>query len=160
PALLAVSAVHHHLIREGSRTYVALIVESGEPREVHHFCLLVGFGASAINPYLAFETLSDMVRQNELPPDLTEEEAEKHFWKAISKGLLKTMAKMGISTLQSYRGAQIFEAVGLNQDVIDRYFTGTACHVPGIGLDVIAEEAIARHTFAFPTFEVAENLDL
>jgi len=160
PALLAVSAVHHHLIREGSRTNVALVLESGEPREVHHFCLLVGYGASAINPYLAFETLSDMVREGVLPPTLTVEDAYKNFTRAVNKGVLKTMAKMGISTLQSYRGAQIFEAVGLHQDLIDKYFTHTASRIGGATLDVIAQEALARHRFAYPPVHIPENLDL
>src|SRR5258708_38774292 len=160
PALLAVSAVHHHLIREGSRTYTALVVESGEPREVHQFCTLVGYGASAINPYLAFETLADMVHEKQLPEDLTVEEAYKHFFKAISKGVFKTMAKMGISTLQSYRGAQIFEAVGLNQELVDQYFTGTPSRIGGVKLDIIAEEALARHAFAYPPIEIADNLAL
>jgi glutamate synthase domain-containing protein 2/glutamate synthase domain-containing protein 1/glutamate synthase domain-containing protein 3 len=160
PALLAVSAVHHHLIREGTRTYVALVVESGEPREVHHFCLLVGYGASAVNPYLAFETLADMKRQGLLPDDLTVEEAHRRFFKAISKGILKTMAKMGISTIQSYRGAQIFEAIGLHEEVIEKYFTHTASRIGGVKLDVIAQEAIARHQFAYPPAKVPGNLEL
>lgn len=159
PALLAVSAVHHHLIREGSRTYVALVLESGEPREVHHFALLVGYGASAINPYLAFETLSDMVRNGELP-GLSVEEAYAHYIKGVSKGLLKTMAKMGISTLQSYRGAQIFEAVGLHEEVIDRYFTHTASRISGVKLGVLAQEVLARHEFAYPPLHIPDNLEL
>jgi glutamate synthase (NADPH/NADH) large chain len=160
PALLAVSAVHHHLIREGSRTRVALVLETGEPREVHHFCLLVGYGASAINPYLAFETLHDMAHQGLLPEDYTYEKAAYNYMKAINKGILKTMAKMGISTLQSYRGAQIFEAVGLHQEVIDRYFTHTPSRIGGVKLDLLAEEALARHRFAYPPVHVPENLDL
>ncbi len=161
PALLAVSAVHHHLIREGNRTNVALVVESGEPREVHHFALLVGYGASAINPYLAFESLADMVRfGGHIQGEMTYEQAEYNFIKAINKGLLKTMSKMGISTLQSYRGAQIFEAVGLNRQIIDRYFTHTPSRIGGIGLDVIAEEALARHAFAYPEHTVADTTEL
>ncbi len=161
PALLAVSAVHHHLIREGSRTNVALIVESGEPREVHHFALLIGYGASAVNPYLAFETLADMARNGEyLPESLSYEQAQANTMKAVNKGLLKTMAKMGISTLQSYRGAQIFEAVGLHPDVIDRYFTHTPSRIGGVQLHTLAEEVLARHRFAYPSAHVAENLDL
>jgi glutamate synthase domain-containing protein 2/glutamate synthase domain-containing protein 3 len=160
PSLLACSAVHHHLIREGNRTNTALVIESGEPREVHHFALLVGYGASAINPYLAFESINDMIRENILPEGSTFEKACYNFTKAVNKGLLKTMSKMGISTLQSYRGAQIFEAVGLHQEVIDRYFTGTPSRLSGIKLDTIAEEAISRHSFAYPEAHIADNLDL
>jgi glutamate synthase (ferredoxin) len=150
PALLAVAAVHHHLIREGTRTKVGLVLESGEPREVHHYALLIGYGAGAINPYLAFETLDDMVRQGMLT-GIDHEHAVKNYIKAINKGVVKVMSKMGISTVQSYCGAQIFEAIGLNQDVIDRYFTWTSSRVSGIGLDVIAEEVKARHDRAFPS---------
>ncbi|HYV37202.1 MAG TPA: glutamate synthase large subunit, partial [Gemmataceae bacterium] len=149
PALLAVGAVHHHLIREGTRTHVGLILESGEPREVHHFALLIGYGAGAINPYLAFETLEDMIEQGQLPK-LTPEKAIKNYVKAVTKGVMKVMSKMGISTAQSYCGAQIFEAIGLNQDVIDQYFTWTPSRIQGIGLDVIAAEVKARHDHAFP----------
>jgi glutamate synthase (ferredoxin) len=149
PALLAVAGVHHHLIREGTRTKVGLILESGEPREVHHFALLIGYGAGAINPYLAFETLDDMIRQG-LLTNTSHDKAVKHYVKAIDKGVLKVMSKMGISTAQSYCGAQIFEAVGLNADVVDKYFTWTASRVGGIGLGVIAAEVQARHRQAFP----------
>jgi glutamate synthase (ferredoxin) len=149
PALLAVAGVHHHLIREGTRTKVGLIVESGEPREVHHFALLIGYGAGAINPYLAFETLEDMIRQGQLT-EVDEVKAVKNYVKSISKGVMKVMSKMGISTAQSYCGAQIFEAVGLNQEVIDKYFTWTSSRVGGIGIDVIAQEVTARHDRAFP----------
>ncbi len=148
PALLAVGAVHHHLIRAGLRTKVGLVVESGEPREVHHFALLIGYGAGAVNPYLAFESLEDMVLQGELT-DLDHYSAVKSFVKAINKGVLKVMSKMGISTAQSYCGAQVFEAVGLNQDVIDRYFTWTPSRIGGIDLGFIATETIARHERAF-----------
>src|SRR5437764_6335258 len=148
-ALLAVAGVHHHLIREGTRIKVGLVLESGEPREVHHFALLIGYGAGAINPYLAFETLDDMIRQG-LLTGINHENAVKHYVKSIDKGVLKVMSKMGISTAQSYCGAQIFEAVGINHDVIDKYFTWTASRVSGVGLDVIAQEAIARHRKAFP----------
>ncbi|MBM3493402.1 MAG: glutamate synthase large subunit [Armatimonadetes bacterium] len=161
PALLAVSAVHNHLIREGTRTNVALVVESGEPREVHHFACLVGYGASAINPYLALETLAPMVRLGEyLPEGMTYEQAEYGYFKAVNKGLLKTMSKMGISTLQSYRGAQIFEAVGLNPSVIERYFTHTPSRIGGVTLDGIAEETLARHAFAYPPQHIPETLEL
>src|SRR5688500_17477772 len=121
PALLAVSGVHHHLIREGTRTKVGLVLESGEPREVHHFALLIGYGAGAINPYLAFETLHDMIRQGML--SLEPNYAEDKFVKAANKGVLKVITKMGISTIQSYCGAQIFEAIGLDKAFVDRYFT-------------------------------------
>jgi glutamate synthase (ferredoxin) len=149
PALLAVAGLHHHLIREGTRTKVGLVLESGEPREVHHFALLIGYGAGAINPYLALETLDDLVCQGDLP-GMSAEKAAKNYIKAISKGVMKVMSKMGISTIQSYCGAQIFEAIGLNQDVIDRFFTWTASRVSGVGLDVIAAEVKARHDLAFP----------
>jgi glutamate synthase (ferredoxin) len=149
PALLAVAGVHHHLIREGTRTQVGLVVESGEPREVHHFALLIGYGAGAINPYLAFETLDDMIDQGMLN-GLDYAKAVKNYVKAVGKGVMKVMSKMGISTAQSYCGAQIFEAVGLNHDVIDRYFTWTSSRISGIGLDVIAAEVQARHERAFP----------
>jgi glutamate synthase (NADPH/NADH) large chain len=147
PSLLALSAVHHHLIREGTRTQVALIVESGEPREVMHFCLLIGYGASAINPYLAIETIENMCRTGQL--ELPFETALKNYKKAVNKGLLKVFSKMGISTLQSYRGAQVFEAIGLNRQLVDKYFTGTASRIEGVGLDVLAEEARAKHESAF-----------
>jgi glutamate synthase (NADPH) large chain len=160
PALLGLSAVHHHLIREGTRTNTALVLESGEPREVMHFALLVGYGASAINPYLAYETIIDMAREGLLPEGLTVDKAIYNYNKAVSKGLLKTMAKMGISTLQSYRGAQIFEAVGLHEEVIEKYFTGTPSRISGVKLDVLAEEAISRHRFAYPPTHIPENLDL
>jgi glutamate synthase (NADPH) large chain len=148
PALLAVSAMHHHLIREGTRTKVGLVLESGEPREVHHFALLIGYGAAAINPYLAFETLEDMIRQGQLQDDY--EKAVKNYVKAATKGIMKVMSKMGISTVQSYCGAQIFEAVGLSQQVIDKYFTWTSSRLDGIGLDVIAAEVKKRHDTAYP----------
>jgi glutamate synthase (ferredoxin) len=149
PALLAVAGVHHHLIREGTRTKVGLVLETGEPREVHHFALLIGYGAGAVNPYLAFETLEDMIREGQLA-GVDHQQAVKNYVKGINKGVMKIMSKMGISTAQSYCGAQIFEAVGLNHDVIDKYFTGTASRVGGIGLDVIADEVKARHRRAFP----------
>jgi glutamate synthase domain-containing protein 2/glutamate synthase domain-containing protein 1/glutamate synthase domain-containing protein 3 len=149
PALLAVAGVHHHLIREGTRTKVGLVLESGEPREVHHFALLIGYGAGAINPYLAFETLDDMIRQGELT-GIDHDKAVKNYVKAIGKGVMKVMSKMGISTAQSYCGAQIFEAIGLSRDVIDKYFTWTASRISGVGLDVIAAEVKARHDRAFP----------
>src|SRR5262249_41663027 len=155
PSLLATGAVHHHLIREGTRTRCGLVIESGEPREVHHFSLLIGYGAGAINPYLACETIVDMVNDGRIK-DLDAPAAIEHYLKAANKGVLKVMTKMGISTVQSYRGAQIFEAIGLNHDVVDRYFTWTASRIEGIGLDVIARESQERHPFAH---EVSPALD-
>jgi glutamate synthase (ferredoxin) len=149
PALLAVSGVHHHLIREGTRTRVGLVLESGEPREVHHFALLIGYGVGAVNPYLAFETLDDMIRQGILN-GIDHKTAVKNYAKAVSKGVVKTMSKMGISTIQSYRGAQIFEAIGLSDTVISRYFTWTPARLAGIGMDTLAEEVLRRHRHAFP----------
>ncbi len=153
PALLAVSGVHHHLIREGTRTRVGLVLESGEPREVHHFSLLIGYGCGAINPYLAFETLDDMIRQG-LLKDIDHKTACKHFVKAAVKGVVKVISKMGISTIQSYRGAQIFEAIGLHHSVIDKYFTWTPSRIEGVGMDVIAREVQIRHQHAFPNRQV------
>ncbi len=148
PALLAVAAVQHHLLREGSRTRVGLVIESGEPREVHHFALLLGYGASAINPYLAFESLHDLAKTGLLAGD--PEKAEQKYVKAVGKGIVKVCSKMGISTIQSYHGAQVFEAIGLNQPFIDEYFTWTASRVEGIGIDEIADEVRQRHLRAFP----------
>ena len=149
PALLAVSGLHHYLIREGLRTRVSLVLETGEAREVHHFALLIGYGASAINPYVAFETIDDMIR-NELLSGIDHKKACANFVKAASKGVIKVMSKMGISAIQSYRGAQVFEALGLRQDVVDHYFTWTPSRVGGIGLDVIAQEVLLRHRAAYP----------
>ncbi|MEE9261999.1 MAG: glutamate synthase central domain-containing protein, partial [Dehalococcoidia bacterium] len=160
PSLLATSAVHHHLIREGLRMKVGLVAETGEPREVMHFALLVGYGAGAVNPYLAYETLADMANQALLPETVDAKVAEKNFVKAINKGLLKIASKMGISTIQSYRGAQIFEAMGLNQETIDRYFTWTPSRIGGIGLEVIEEEARRRHNQAYGDTHVDASLDL
>jgi glutamate synthase (NADPH/NADH) large chain len=148
PSLLALSAVHNHLIREGTRNQVALIVESGEPREVMHFCLLLGYGASAVNPYLAIETLEDLYKAGAFPVEYTWDKVFKSYMKSIDKGLLKTFSKMGISTLQSYQGAQIFETVGLNQALVEKYFTGTSSRIEGIGIDVLAREALLKHEFA------------
>jgi glutamate synthase domain-containing protein 2/glutamate synthase domain-containing protein 1/glutamate synthase domain-containing protein 3 len=153
PALLAVAGVHHHLIRAGTRTRVGLVLESGEPREVHHFSLLIGYGAGAINPYLAFESLDDMIQQGFLK-NIPHKEACKNFVKAAVKGVVKVISKMGISTVQSYRGAQIFEALGLHASVVDQYFTWTPSRVGGIGLEVIAEEARMRHRHAFSDRQV------
>ncbi len=148
PALLAVSAIHHHLIREGKRTQVGFVIESGEPREVHHFALLLGYGAAAINPYLALETLSGMTREG-LLDGIDAGKAIGNYIKAVVKGVVKVISKMGISTVQSYCGAQVFEAIGLDQDLVDHYFTWTASRIGGIGLDVIAEEVRLRHRQAF-----------
>ncbi|MBM3219594.1 MAG: glutamate synthase large subunit [Candidatus Rokubacteria bacterium] len=159
PSLLATAAVHHHLVRRGERTRCGLIIETGDAREVHHHCLLIGYGAGAVNPWVAFQTIEIMVQQDMLP-GLDHAKAMKNYVKALNKGILKVMAKMGISTLQSYSGAQIFEAVGLNREVVDRYFAGTASRVSGIGLDVIAEEVRRRHEDAFPQRPVgAAELD-
>ena len=160
PSLLAISAVHHHLVREGTRTQVGLILESGEAREVMHFALLIGYGASAINPYLAFESIVELCRSSMLPVDLTIHEAISHYIKAVNKGLLKTFAKMGISTLQSYRGAQVFEAIGLDNAMVNEYFTGTPSRLGGVGLDVIQREALARHSHAYPPVHISDSLDL
>jgi glutamate synthase (NADPH) large chain len=149
PSLLALAAVHNLLVREETRTQVALIIESGEPREVMHFALLIGYGASAINPYLAFETLEDLAARGYLPDGLSAETAVKHFTKAVNKGLLKTFSKMGISTLQSYRGAQVFEAIGLSRELVDAYFVGTTSRLEGIGLGVLAREAQMKHEHAY-----------
>ena len=159
PALLATAGVHHHLIRTGLRTSVGLVVETGEARRVHDFCLLGGYGAEAINPYLAFDTIVDMA--DELPDDVSIEEAQKRYIKAVDKGMLKVFSKMGISTFQSYCGAQIFDAVGLNADFIEQFFTKTASKVGGIGLDEVATETVRRHTAAFGNDPLlADHLDV
>ena len=149
PSLVGISAVHHHLVRECTRTEVGLILETGEPRDVHQFACLIGYGAGTINPYLVFESLVDMERDNYLPEGLDAQTAEGKFIKAINKGLLKIFSKMGISTVQSYCGAQIFEAIGLNRELIDRYFTGTPSRVEGVGIREIGEETLRRHRVAY-----------
>ena len=149
PSLVGISAVHHHLVRECTRTEVGLILETGEPRDVHQFACLIGYGAGTINPYLVFESLVDMERDNYLPEGLDAQTAEGKFIKAINKGLLKIFSKMGISTVQSYCGAQIFEAIGLNRELIDRYFTGTPSRVEGVGIRELGEEALRRHRVAY-----------
>jgi glutamate synthase domain-containing protein 2/glutamate synthase domain-containing protein 1/glutamate synthase domain-containing protein 3 len=160
PALLATAGVHHHLIRLGIRTQCGLVIETGEARESHHFCLLIGYGAGAVNPYLAFETLHDLEREGILPDGLTYEQAKKNYIKAANKAILKVASKMGISTVQSYRGAQIFEAIGLSEPVIARYFSNTPSRIKGVGLDVIAREGLERHRRGFPPIEVnGEVLD-
>ncbi len=155
PALLATAAVHHHLIRRGLRTSVGLVVETGEAREVHHFACLAGYGAEAVNPYLAFETLKGML--GDLDAKVSEKEAVKRYIKAVGKGLLKVMSKMGISTYQSYCGAQIFDAVGLSSEFVGRFFTGTATRIEGAGITEIAEETMRRHTAAFGDVPVLDG---
>jgi glutamate synthase domain-containing protein 2/glutamate synthase domain-containing protein 1/glutamate synthase domain-containing protein 3 len=166
PSLLAVASVHHHLVREGTRLRAGIVLESGEPREVHHFATLIGYGVSAVNPYVMLETLDELVAEGRITrqngqgalESLSPEEAALNTVKAIGKGLLKTISKMGISTIQSYRGAQIFEAVGLEGGLIDRHFTGTASRIGGIGLPVLATEALERHARAYPTGGALESL--
>ncbi len=155
PALLAVAGLHHHLIRSGSRTKVSIILESGEPREIHHFALLLGYGVNAVNPWLALDSLAAMAAGGELAIDA--QAAQKRFLKASIKGVVKTMSKMGISTVASYRGAQIFEAVGLSREVIEKYFTWTASRVEGIGIDVINREVKMRHNNAFAGRDGEDN---
>ena len=156
PALLATAAVHHHLVRQGLRMQTGLVVETGEAREVHHFCALAGYGAEGINPYVAFETLEAIRVRKELP--LTAYEVQKNYIKAVGKGILKVMSKMGISTYQSYCGAQIFDAVGLSSKFIDGYFTGTATTIEGIGLDEVAQEAVRRHQAAYGDNPIYRNM--
>src|SRR5262249_8008891 len=152
PSLLLTSAVHHHLIREKTRTHVGLVVECGDAREVHHMALLVGYGAGAVNPYLAFESVEAMIAGRINGRDgLEPHTAVKNYIKAAGKGVLKVMSKMGISTVASYCGAQVFEAIGLGQDLVDEYLTGTVSRLGGIGLDEIAAEVAARHAIAHPT---------
>ncbi|MBZ5679822.1 MAG: glutamate synthase large subunit [Acidobacteriia bacterium] len=157
PSLLALAAVHNLLVREETRTQVALITESGEPREVMHFALLSGYGASAINPYLALETVENLAWRGDLPDGVTPDLAVKFFIKSVKKGLLKTFSKMGISTLQSYQGAQVFEAIGLNRELVNAYFAGTTSRLEGIGLEVLAREAQLKHEHAFRTLTDSET---
>ncbi|MFZ5595550.1 MAG: glutamate synthase large subunit [Bacillota bacterium] len=156
PALLALSGLHHHLIREGTRTRVCILLESGEPREVHHFAALIGYGASAVNPYLAFDSLEDMINGGMLT-GITYEKALQNYIKAVTKGVVKVMSKIGISAVQSYHGAQIFEAIGISREVIDKYFTWTPSRVGGIGIDQIARESELRHSKAFSPREGREE---
>ncbi len=151
PSLVAVAGLHNHLVRERRRTRVGLIVETGDAREVHHFALLIGYGAGAVNPYLSLDTFDQLHEEGYLAPDLSADEARAHYLKAIKKGVVKVMSKMGISTIHSYRGAQIFEAIGLSDTIIDRYFTKTASRIGGIGIDEVAVETLAHHARAFPT---------
>ncbi|NRA35257.1 MAG: glutamate synthase large subunit [Polyangiaceae bacterium] len=160
PALLATAAVHHHLVRNGTRTKLGIIVETGEAREVHHFCLLTGYGAAAVNPYVAMESIADMVGDGTLPGVTNPDEAVDKYIKAIKKGMLKVMSKMGISTLQSYRGAQIFECIGLEPNLVERYFTGTDSRISGIGIDVLATECEMRFRKAFPINTPKLRLDV
>ncbi|TRU11506.1 MAG: glutamate synthase large subunit [Microcystis sp. Msp_OC_L_20101000_S702] len=160
PSLLAVAGLHHHLIRQGTRTRVGLVLESGEPREVHHYALLLGYGCGAINPYLAFATLGSMIEEG-LLVGVDHQSACKNYIKAATKGVIKVASKIGISTLQSYRGAQIFEAIGLNRSVVDRYFTWTASRIEGADLEIIARESLLRHGHAFPDRDVnVHTLDI
>ena len=160
PSLLACAAVHHHLIRQAKRSKVGIVIESGEPREVMHFCLLIGYGANAINPYLAYASIAEMHARGVLEdPLLSLQQAHANFEKAIRKGILKVMSKMGISTVQSYHGAQIFEAIGLARDVVDQYFTGTTSQIEGVGLETLAGEALEKHAYAYsPTSEAGTDL--
>ena len=160
PALLATGGVHHHLVREGSRTRCGIVVETGEARGVQHFALLTGYGAGAVNPYLAYATIDQMQAERMLAAEYPREKLHKNFAKAASKGLLKVMSKMGISTQQSYRGAQIFEAVGLEKGLVDEFFTRTPSRIGGIGLEGVAAEALRRHEHAWPQTSVPQTLEL
>ena len=150
PSLLVTAAVHHHLVRTKQRTKVSLIIEAGDVREVHHVALLIGYGAAAVNPYLAMETVEDLAREGDIK-GVTPEKAIRNLIKALGKGVLKVMSKMGISTVASYRGAQVFEAVGLAPELVDLYFTGTPSRLGGVGIDVIAQEVAERHAQAYPS---------
>ena len=158
PSLLACAGLHHHLIRQGTRTKVSLVLETGEAREMHHFAVLIGYGANAINPYLALETIEDEIRKGIYPENLDSGHARKNFLKATHKGLLKIIAKMGISTIQSYCGAQIFEAVGLGEEFVKKYFTATPSRIGGIGIETVAEEALRRHKNAYPAGNVYDAM--
>ena len=156
PSLLLCAAVHHHLVRTKNRTMISLLIETGDVREVHHVALLIGYGAAAINPYLTLETVEDLVRRTVIS-DITAEKAMRNVIKSLGKGLLKVMSKMGVSTVASYRGAQIFEAIGLSQEFIDAYFTGTTSQLGGVGIDVIADENAARHADAYPVSGISPS---
>jgi glutamate synthase (NADPH) large chain len=158
PSLLACAGLHHHLVRQGLRTRAGLVMECGDAREVHHFALLLGYGAGSINPYVAFETLDDMINQGMIRAEIGHAEAVYRYRKAIKKGVVKVMSKMGISTIQSYRGAQIFEAIGLNQAFVDRYFDKTASRIGGVGLEEIAQETLSHHRRAYADREVGPPL--
>ena len=154
PSLLAVSAVHNHLVRQGTRLRTGLVIESGEPRQIHDMATLIGYGASAINPYVMFESLDELADRSLLPSSISiAKRPRSGIVKAIGKGLMKTISKMGISTIQSYCGAQIFEAVGLDRELIDKHFTGTASRIGGVGIEDLATEAMERHFRAYPPTE-------
>ena len=158
PSLLACSGLHHHLIRQGTRTRVSLVVETGEAREMHHFAVLIGYGANAINPYLVFEVMESEIKKGDFPEKLTFKDAQKNYLKSTRKGLFKVISKMGISTIQSYCGAQIFEAVGLGQALIEKYFTATPSRIGGIGIETVAEEMLHRHKKAYPEENVYDEM--
>ena len=158
PSLLACGGLHHHLIRQGTRTKVSIVVETGDARELHHFALLIGYGANAVNPYLAFESIEAMIKDAKFELSISFKEAQKNFSKACHKGLYKIISKMGISTIQSYCGAQIFEAVGLGQELIDKYFTATPSRIGGITIDMVAQEALMRHEKGFPAWGLSDGM--
>ncbi len=159
PSLLAISAIHHYLVNKGKRHLAGLVLETGEAREVHHFATLIGYGASAINPYLAFETIIDLKRKGYIESNLSDEDAIENYITAIKKGLLKIMSKMGVSTIRSYRGAQIFETIGLSKDFVDKYFTGTSTPIGGIGIETVEREKLAMHREAFERITPTIQLD-
>jgi glutamate synthase domain-containing protein 2/glutamate synthase domain-containing protein 1/glutamate synthase domain-containing protein 3 len=158
PSLLACAGLHHHLIRQGTRTKVSIVVETGEARELHHYAVLIGYGANAVNPYLAFETIEAMTKDEKYELPASFKEAEKNFLKACHKGLYKIISKMGISTIQSYCGAQIFEAVGLGQELIDKYFTATPSRIGGINIDTVAQETLMRHEKGYPRWSAQDEM--
>jgi len=158
PTLLACAGLHHHLISSGTRTRVSLVLETGEAREMHHFAVLIGYGANAINPYLAFETIEHEILSGNYPPGITFKEAHKNYIKSTRKGIFKIISKMGISTIQSYCGAQIFEAVGMGKELVDKYFTATPSRIGGIRIETVAEEAILRHDFAYRRENVYDRM--
>jgi len=158
PSVLACAGLHHHLIRQGTRTKASIVVETGEAREMHHFAVLIGYGANAVNPYLAFESIAAMIKDDKYDLKLSFKEAEKNFVKACHKGLYKIISKMGISTIQSYCGAQIFEAVGLGQELIDKYFTATPSRIGGINMETVAQEALMRHESGFPRWPSYDDM--
>jgi glutamate synthase domain-containing protein 2/glutamate synthase domain-containing protein 3 len=157
PSLLACAGLHHHLIRQGTRTKVSIVVETGEARELHHFAVLIGYGANAINPYLVFETIEAMIKEQRFDEPMVFADAQKNYIKACHKGLYKIISKMGISTIQSYCGAQIFEAVGLGQELVDKYFTATPSRIGGINIDIVAQEALKRHDMGYPLMPVSQD---
>jgi len=158
PSLLACGGLHHHLIRQGTRTKASIVVETGEARELHHFAVLIGYGANAVNPYLAFETIEAMIKDEKYELDMSFKDAQKNFQKACHKGLYKIISKMGISTIQSYCGAQIFEAVGLGQELIDKYFAATPSRIGGINIDIVAQETLLRHEKGYPPSPIRDNM--